>query len=163
MSVIDVDSGALNTVIARNGVDVTTNEVSNRVTSTQLGFGPKSRCIGEGAKNQEVSNLQNKIEWIWSELNNDYYCYDPTQRCYFWARDHFLFDAELGQYVQREPHPQSSSTPFTVQHNTAKNLRGAYDAPSYRSHYYPSNDGMNQLMATLHSSQPSHPNNISVG
>ncbi|KAF2727519.1 heat shock protein Hsp88 [Polyplosphaeria fusca] len=64
MSVVGVDLGALNTVIAvaRNrGVDVITNEVSNRATPTLVGFGPKSRYTGETAKNQEVSNLKNTV------------------------------------------------------------------------------------------------------
>lgn len=64
MSVVGVDLGALNTVIAvaRNrGVDVITNEVSNRATPSLVGFGPKSRYLGEAAKNQEVSNLKNTV------------------------------------------------------------------------------------------------------
>ncbi|KAF1993414.1 heat shock protein Hsp88 [Amniculicola lignicola CBS 123094] len=67
MSVVGVDLGTLNTVIAvaRNrGVDVIANEVSNRATprwSTLIGFGPKSRYTGETAKNQEISNLKNTV------------------------------------------------------------------------------------------------------
>ncbi|KAI9824461.1 MAG: adenyl-nucleotide exchange factor sse1 [Thelocarpon impressellum] len=86
MSVVGVDLGTLNTVIAvaRNrGVDVVsrtprpspaaqsrtltlfapqiTNEVSNRATPTLVGFGPKSRYIGEAAKTQEISNLKNTV------------------------------------------------------------------------------------------------------
>ncbi|KAF2010365.1 heat shock protein Hsp88 [Aaosphaeria arxii CBS 175.79] len=64
MSVVGVDLGSLNTVIAvaRNrGVDVITNEVSNRATPSLVGFGPKSRYLGETAKNQEVSNLKNTV------------------------------------------------------------------------------------------------------
>lgn len=64
MSVVGVDFGTLNTVIAvaRNrGVDVITNEVSNRATPSLVGFGPKSRYIGEAAKNQEISNLKNTV------------------------------------------------------------------------------------------------------
>ncbi|ESA43073.1 heat shock protein 88, variant [Neurospora crassa OR74A] len=64
MSVVGVDFGALNTVIAvaRNrGVDVITNEVSNRATPSLVGFGPKSRYIGEPAKTQEISNLKNTV------------------------------------------------------------------------------------------------------
>ncbi|KAG9231408.1 putative heat shock protein Hsp88 [Amylocarpus encephaloides] len=62
MSVVGVDFGTLNTVIAvaRNrGVDVITNEVSNRATPSLVGFGPKSRYLGEPAKTQEISNLKN--------------------------------------------------------------------------------------------------------
>jgi len=64
MSVVGVDLGTLNGVIAvaRNrGVDVIANEVSNRATPALVGFGPKSRYIGEPAKNQEVSNLKNTV------------------------------------------------------------------------------------------------------
>lgn len=67
MSVVGVDLGTLNTVIAvaRNrGVDVIANEVSNRATPTLVGFGPKSRYLGEAAKNQEISNLKNTVSSI---------------------------------------------------------------------------------------------------
>ncbi|KAK0619883.1 heat shock protein 70 family [Immersiella caudata] len=63
MSVVGVDFGALNTVVAvaRNrGVDIT-NEVSNRATPSLVGFGPKSRYLGEAAKTQEISNLKNTV------------------------------------------------------------------------------------------------------
>ncbi|KAI9868798.1 MAG: adenyl-nucleotide exchange factor sse1 [Trichoglossum hirsutum] len=64
MSVVGIDLGTLNTVIAvaRNrGVDVITNEVSNRATPSLVGFGPKSRYLGEPAKTQEISNLKNTV------------------------------------------------------------------------------------------------------
>ncbi|KAK4231286.1 heat shock protein 70 family [Podospora fimiseda] len=64
MSVVGVDFGTLNTVVAvaRNrGVDVITNEVSNRATPSLVGFGPKSRYLGEPAKTQEISNLKNTV------------------------------------------------------------------------------------------------------
>ncbi|KAK3352350.1 heat shock protein 70 family [Lasiosphaeria hispida] len=64
MSVVGVDFGTLNTVVAvaRNrGVDVITNEVSNRATPSLVGFGPKSRYLGEAAKTQEISNLKNTV------------------------------------------------------------------------------------------------------
>ncbi|KAL2206611.1 heat shock protein 70 [Sarocladium strictum] len=64
MSVVGVDFGNLKTVVAvaRNrGVDVITNEVSNRATPSLVGFGPKSRYIGETAKTQEMSNLKNTV------------------------------------------------------------------------------------------------------
>ena len=38
-----------------------TNEVSNRATPTLVGFGPKSRYLGEAAKTQEISNLKNTV------------------------------------------------------------------------------------------------------
>ncbi|KAF1345141.1 heat shock protein 70 family [Delphinella strobiligena] len=64
MSVVGLDFGTQNAVIAvaRNrGVDVITNEVSNRATPALVGFGPKSRYLGEGAKTQEISNLKNTV------------------------------------------------------------------------------------------------------
>jgi len=64
MSVVGLDFGTQNAVIAvaRNkGVDVITNEVSNRATPSLVGFGPKSRYLGESAKTQEVSNLKNTV------------------------------------------------------------------------------------------------------
>ncbi|KAI4133631.1 MAG: hypothetical protein LQ338_000143 [Usnochroma carphineum] len=64
MSVVGVDFGTQNTVIAvaRNrGVDVITNEVSNRATPSLVGFGPKSRYLGEAAKTQEISNIKNTV------------------------------------------------------------------------------------------------------
>ncbi|KAK5653861.1 hypothetical protein OQA88_7785 [Cercophora sp. LCS_1] len=67
MSVVGVDFGTLNTVIAvaRNrGVDVITNEVSNRATPSLVGFGPKSRYLGEAAKTQEISNLKNTVSCL---------------------------------------------------------------------------------------------------
>ena len=42
-------------------MDVITNEVSNRATPTLVGFGPKSRYLGETAKTQEISNLKNTV------------------------------------------------------------------------------------------------------
>ncbi|KAK2613446.1 hypothetical protein N8I77_000361 [Diaporthe amygdali] len=64
MSVVGIDFGTVNTVIAvaRNrGVDVISNEVSNRATPSLVGFGPKSRYLGETAKTQEISNLKNTV------------------------------------------------------------------------------------------------------
>ncbi|ORY64900.1 hsp88-like protein [Pseudomassariella vexata] len=64
MSVVGVDFGTLNTAIAvaRNrGVDVISNEVSNRATPSLVGFGPRSRYLGEPAKTQEISNLKNTV------------------------------------------------------------------------------------------------------
>ncbi|KAK8105464.1 adenyl-nucleotide exchange factor sse1 [Apiospora kogelbergensis] len=67
MSVVGVDFGTLNTVIAvaRNrGVDVITNEVSNRATPSLVGFGPRARYLGETAKTQEISNLKNTVSCL---------------------------------------------------------------------------------------------------
>ncbi|KAK3110367.1 adenyl-nucleotide exchange factor sse1 [Teratosphaeriaceae sp. CCFEE 6253] len=64
MSVVGLDFGSQNAVIAvaRNkGVDVIANEVSNRATPALVGFGPKSRYLGEAAKTQEVSNMKNTV------------------------------------------------------------------------------------------------------
>ncbi|KAL2830929.1 heat shock protein 70 family [Aspergillus pseudoustus] len=64
MSVVGIDFGAQSTKIgvARNkGIDIITNEVSNRQTPTLVGFGSRSRHIGEAAKTQETSNLKNTI------------------------------------------------------------------------------------------------------
>jgi heat shock protein 4 len=55
MTVVGIDLGNLQTVIAvaRNrGIDIICNEVSNRTTPTMVGFGPKSRFLGESAKTQ---------------------------------------------------------------------------------------------------------------
>ncbi|EEH06535.1 hsp88-like protein [Histoplasma capsulatum G186AR] len=64
MSVVGIDFGSQSTKIgvARNkGIDIITNEVSNRSTPSLVGFGPKSRYIGEAAKTQEISNLKNTV------------------------------------------------------------------------------------------------------
>lgn len=52
----------MNTVVAvaRNkGIDVITNEVSNRATPSLVSFGERQRFLGEAAKTQEVSNFKN--------------------------------------------------------------------------------------------------------
>ncbi|KHN97875.1 Heat shock protein Hsp88 [Metarhizium album ARSEF 1941] len=67
MSVVGVDFGTLQTVVAvaRNrGVDVITNEASNRATPSMVGFGPKTRFIGEAAKTQEITNLKNTVSCL---------------------------------------------------------------------------------------------------
>jgi heat shock protein 4 len=67
MSVVGLDFGTLKSVIAaaRNrGVDIITNEVSNRSTPSLVGFGPKSRYLGEAAKTQEISNLKNTVNCL---------------------------------------------------------------------------------------------------
>lgn len=64
MSVVGVDLGNLNTVIAvaRNrGIDVICNEVSNRATPSLVGFGDKNRYLGESAKTQEISNFKDTV------------------------------------------------------------------------------------------------------
>lgn len=63
-SISGIDLGSATTVIAvaRNrGIDVITNEVSNRATPTLVGFGPKARTLGEPAKTNEISNFKNTV------------------------------------------------------------------------------------------------------
>jgi len=48
-------------VARRRGVDIITNEVSNRATPSLIAFGPKQRAIGEPAKTQETSNFRNTV------------------------------------------------------------------------------------------------------
>ncbi|KAI8981464.1 heat shock protein 70 family [Pilobolus umbonatus] len=64
MSVVGIDLGNLQAVIAvaRNrGIDVITNEVSNRTTPNIVSFGAKQRYLGEAAKTQEISNANNTV------------------------------------------------------------------------------------------------------
>lgn len=64
MSVVGVDFGNLNTVIAvaRNrGIDVICNEVSNRATPSMVSYGQKQRFLGESAKTMEISNFRNTV------------------------------------------------------------------------------------------------------
>jgi len=64
MSVVGIDFGNMNSVIAvaRNrGIDVITNEVSNRATPSKVSFGPKQRYLGESAQTQEISNFKNTV------------------------------------------------------------------------------------------------------
>jgi heat shock protein 4 len=74
MSVVGVDLGNLNTVIAvaRNrGVDIICNEVSNRMTPTMVAFGPKNRYLGESAKTNEISNFRNTVACIKRIMGRD--------------------------------------------------------------------------------------------
>lgn len=64
MSVVGIDFGNLNTVVAvaRNkGIDVIVNEVSNRATPSLVSFGEKQRYLGESAKTQEIGNFRNTV------------------------------------------------------------------------------------------------------
>ncbi|PYI08707.1 heat shock protein Hsp88 [Aspergillus sclerotiicarbonarius CBS 121057] len=64
MSVVGIDFGAQSTKVgvARNkGIDIITNEVSNRSTPSLVGFSARSRALGEAAKTQETSNLKNTV------------------------------------------------------------------------------------------------------
>ncbi|GAA6033094.1 hypothetical protein JCM8097_002941 [Rhodosporidiobolus ruineniae] len=63
-SVVGFDIGQYGSKIgaARNrGIDILTNEVSNRATPSLVAFGPRSRMIGESAKTQETSNFRNTV------------------------------------------------------------------------------------------------------
>ncbi|KAI9362027.1 heat shock protein 70 family [Zopfochytrium polystomum] len=67
MSVVGVDFGNLNTVVAvaRNrGIDVITNEVSNRATPSLVSFGDRQRYMGESAKTQEISNFKSTVSTL---------------------------------------------------------------------------------------------------
>ncbi|KAJ3159428.1 adenyl-nucleotide exchange factor sse1 [Geranomyces michiganensis] len=67
MSVVGIDFGNLNTVVAvaRNrGIDVIVNEVSNRATPSLVSFGEKQRYLGESAKTQEISNFKNTVSGL---------------------------------------------------------------------------------------------------
>ncbi|PBK73358.1 heat shock protein 70 [Armillaria solidipes] len=64
MAVVGVDFGSLHSKIGvarHRGIDIITNEVSNRATPSLVAFGPKQRSIGEAAKTQETSNFRNTI------------------------------------------------------------------------------------------------------
>ncbi|KAL0064539.1 adenyl-nucleotide exchange factor sse1 [Marasmius tenuissimus] len=64
MAVVGIDFGTLASKIGvarHRGIDIITNEVSNRATPSLVGFGPKQRAIGEAAKTQETSNFKNTI------------------------------------------------------------------------------------------------------
>ncbi|KAF7324818.1 Heat shock protein [Mycena kentingensis (nom. inval.)] len=63
-SVVGIDLGTLASKIGvarHRGIDIITNEVSNRATPSLVAFGPKQRAIGESAKTQETSNYKNTI------------------------------------------------------------------------------------------------------
>ncbi|KAG6865525.1 hypothetical protein C0991_001847 [Blastosporella zonata] len=64
MAVVGIDFGSLHSLIGvarHRGIDIITNEVSNRTTPSLVAFGPKQRSIGESAKTQETSNFRNTI------------------------------------------------------------------------------------------------------
>ncbi|KAJ7586402.1 heat shock protein 70 family [Mycena floridula] len=64
MAVVGVDFGTLHSKIGvarHRGIDIITNEVSNRATPSLVAFGPKQRSIGESAKTQETSNFRNTV------------------------------------------------------------------------------------------------------
>ncbi|KAI9507914.1 heat shock protein [Russula earlei] len=64
MSVVGIDFGSLHSKIGvarHRGIDIITNEVSNRATPSLVSFGPKQRALGESAKTQEISNFRNTV------------------------------------------------------------------------------------------------------
>ncbi|EDR11689.1 uncharacterized protein LACBIDRAFT_189161 [Laccaria bicolor S238N-H82] len=64
MAVVGIDFGTLHSKIGvarHRGIDIITNEVSNRQTPSLVAFGPKQRSIGEPAKTQETSNFKNTV------------------------------------------------------------------------------------------------------
>ncbi|KIY53620.1 heat shock protein 70 [Fistulina hepatica ATCC 64428] len=64
MAVVGFDLGTLHSKIGvarHRGIDIITNEVSNRATPSLVAFGPKQRVIGESAKTQETSNFKNTV------------------------------------------------------------------------------------------------------
>ncbi|KAH8813517.1 heat shock protein 70 family [Flagelloscypha sp. PMI_526] len=64
MAVVGVDFGSLHSKIGvarHRGIDIITNEVSNRATPSLVAFGVKNRSIGESAKTQETSNFKNTV------------------------------------------------------------------------------------------------------
>ncbi|KAI0066186.1 heat shock protein 70 [Artomyces pyxidatus] len=64
MAVVGIDFGSLHSKIGvarHRGIDIITNEVSNRATPSLVSFGPKQRSLGESAKTQEISNFRNTI------------------------------------------------------------------------------------------------------
>ena len=75
MSVVGIDFGNMNTIVAvaRNrGIDVITNETSNRATPSLVSFGEKQRFLGEGAKTLEISNFKNTVGSLKRMLGRKY-------------------------------------------------------------------------------------------
>ncbi|GMK56531.1 hypothetical protein CspeluHIS016_0303710 [Cutaneotrichosporon spelunceum] len=63
-SVVGIDIGNLNSKIGvarHRGIDIVTNEVSNRATPSLVSFTPRQRLIGEAAKTAETSNFKNTV------------------------------------------------------------------------------------------------------
>ncbi|THH12785.1 hypothetical protein EW146_g7370 [Bondarzewia mesenterica] len=64
MAVVGIDFGSLHSKIGvarHRGIDIITNEVSNRATPSLVSFGVKQRSLGEAAKTQEISNFKNTV------------------------------------------------------------------------------------------------------
>ncbi|KAJ1677910.1 adenyl-nucleotide exchange factor sse1, partial [Spiromyces aspiralis] len=72
---VGFDIGTLQSVIAvaRNrGIDILSNEVSNRATPTMASFNQKQRYLGESAKNQEMSNFKNTVRSLKRIIGHSY-------------------------------------------------------------------------------------------
>ncbi|GJE90018.1 HSP70-domain-containing protein [Phanerochaete sordida] len=64
MAVVGIDFGSLHSKIGvarHRGIDIITNEVSNRATPSLVSFGFKQRSLGESAKTLETSNFRNTV------------------------------------------------------------------------------------------------------
>ena len=64
MSAIGIDCGTTNCVMAitrKKGIDIITNESSNRQTPNMVSFGDKERLIGEAAATARLRNLRNTV------------------------------------------------------------------------------------------------------
>lgn len=64
MSVVGIDFGNSSCVIAvaqKGGIDVITNDVSNRQTPCMVAFGERERYLGESASTQHLRNIKNTI------------------------------------------------------------------------------------------------------
>ncbi|WFD30237.1 adenyl-nucleotide exchange factor sse1 [Malassezia sp. CBS 17886] len=64
MSVVGLDVGNSSSKIGlarARGVDIVTNEVSNRSTPSLVSFGPKCRALGEAAATAQTSNFKNTV------------------------------------------------------------------------------------------------------
>lgn len=60
---LDLGNNSSVLAIAQNkGIDIVVNEVSNRSTPSVVGFGPKSRFVGEAGKSKQLSNVKNTVD-----------------------------------------------------------------------------------------------------
>jgi len=75
MFVVGFDFGNKNCTIAvaqKGGVDVISNEVSNRLTPTLVSFGEKERYLGEPALTNHLRNIKNTITNIKRYIGKDF-------------------------------------------------------------------------------------------
>ncbi|KAL3235328.1 Uncharacterized protein RNJ44_00087 [Nakaseomyces bracarensis] len=99
-----LDLGNDNSVlaVARNrGIDIVVNEVSNRSTPTMVGFGPKNRYLGEGAKTKQTSNVKNTVGNLKRILGLDYEHPDFKEESkFFTSKLVKLDDGKIGTEVR---------------------------------------------------------------